>query len=326
MSDTTAANLLIGSPTPRLYQRLLKGAVTYGELGNRIIREIKAAHAFRRVEAVRQLASVLLNNPVREFRLIAEYYLVWCDCRERKYDAAALDCLIDRTTTYKTKALISRAGFEGHRGDIDRELYFYLEALKSASDISDYVNISRAIAVVKSKEGFHQSAMRDLESLGPVSKYAEPLVYFDYLNSLAVELGETGRKAEARDVIRRVLASPYAPAYPEWQQTASDLKPSSRSVAVPGPAPTRAGMLLSMPPVERAGPVRQDRPATVISLEQWKKRMVKEDNAKASQGRPRTTSERVMYIMNHITAELTNGELDLIIEKIDEVHIKKDKK
>ena len=47
---------------------------------------------------------------------------------------------------------------------------------------------------------------------------------FDYLNSLAVELGEVGRKYEARNVIKHVLESPFTIAYPEWLETADDLK------------------------------------------------------------------------------------------------------
>jgi hypothetical protein len=311
-----------------LYQRLLKGAVTYRELGNRILGEIKAAHAFRQIETVRGLASILINNPIREFQLIAEYYLIWCDYRQRKHDTETLDRIIEQSRTYKTQALTSKATFEAHKGKTEAALYFYGEALKTSRTISQYVDLSRAIAAMKGAEGFHNAAIRDMENLLPIVRHVEPLSYYELLNSYAVELGEVGRKSEARSVIKLALASPYAWAYPEWQQTGEELRPASRSFIVPDSSPVRVGKLLNMPQVERAEAAKQDRPARVVSLQHWKMKMAKDKtpNGKPTEDRPQTTSERVMYIMNHITAELTDEELDSIIERIDEVHAKKDKK
>jgi hypothetical protein len=85
-----------------------------------------------------------------------------------------LENVIDRSKTYKTKALISRAGFEGLKGDIESEFYYYTGAIKSRANISDFVNASRAIAVVKSKEGFHHLAIKDMENLTPLIRHAEP--------------------------------------------------------------------------------------------------------------------------------------------------------
>ena len=58
----------------------------------------------------------------------------------------------------------------------------------------------------------------------PLARYSQPHLYFVYLNSLAVELGEAGRKYEARNIIRHVIASPFAFAYPEWRETGEDLR------------------------------------------------------------------------------------------------------
>jgi hypothetical protein len=88
--------------------------------------------------------------------------------------------------------------------------------------------------VLKSAEGFHNSALRDLENLEPLIGHVEPRLYFDYLNSYAIELGESGRKDEARSISRIVLLSPFIHAYPEWQETARDLREPNRSfVAFP---------------------------------------------------------------------------------------------
>jgi hypothetical protein len=233
MSRDTDKSFFITSPLANkyagLYQQLLSGVVSYKELGNRIIRRIKAAHAFRQVEQVRELSGTLINIPIKEYQLIAQYYLVWCQCRELKLHSNVLQTITDQSQTYKTKALLSLAGFEGLKGNVDSELYLYTEALKSSSNISDYVQSTMGVAVVKAKEGFHQSALKDLEKLTFLIKYAEPVVYFDVLNSYAVELSEASHKDEARNIIRHVVASPFAYAYPEWQETAQELKEPSRA-------------------------------------------------------------------------------------------------
>ena len=206
--------------------------MSFEALGNRIIKRIELAHAFRQVEQVRELARILINIPIREFQLIAQYYLIWCKCREYQYPATTLERIIEQTQTYKTKALFSRAAIEGFHGDIATAIHFYMEALKTSPSVSEYVDLVRSIAVLKATEGFHNSALKDLENLEPLIKHVEPRVYCDYLNSYALELGEAGRKQEARNISRVMLASPFIQAYPEWQETARDLKEPDRSSVV----------------------------------------------------------------------------------------------
>jgi hypothetical protein len=263
MSKDTDKSFFISSPLANkyagLYQQLLSGIVSYKELGNRIIKRIKAAHTFRQVEHVRELSRVLINIPIKEYQLIAQYYLVWCQCRESQLHPDILQNIITDSNTYKTKALLSLAGFEGLKGNLDSEFYLYTEALKSSSSISDYAQASMGIAVVKAKEGFHDSALKDLEIIILSIKHAEPIIYFDVLNSYAVELGEAGRKDEARNIIKHVVASPFAFAYPEWQETAIDLKEPNRSfISVPSIVPEQAIQLepvaVDQPPSNEANP------------------------------------------------------------------------
>jgi hypothetical protein len=212
----------------------LSGVVSYQELGNRIIRQIKAAHAFRQVGPVRELSRILSNIPIKEYQLIAQYYLVWCECRESRLNVDALKSIVDQSRTYKAKAFLSLAGFAELRGDFELELFYLKETLKAEPGISDYIQAVRATAIVKAIEGFHASSLRDMETLVPLIRHAEPLAYYDFLNSYAVELGESGRKDEARNIIKHVVASPFAFAYPEWQETAQELKEPSRTfISVP---------------------------------------------------------------------------------------------
>jgi tetratricopeptide (TPR) repeat protein len=239
MSKQIDRTLFILPSMPRLYQQLLAGVVSYEALGKRIIGRINLAYAFRQIEQVKELARILINIPIREYQLIAQYYLVWCKCRDLDYRADVLERIIEQLRTYKAKALISRAAFDVYQGNTDNALHFYSEAIKASLTISEYMEASRGVAMVKSLEGFSRSALTDLEMLIPVIRHAEPQVYYSVLNSYAVELGETGRKQEARNVSRIVLASPFAPYYPEWQETANELKEPNRSIVAFKQSPPR---------------------------------------------------------------------------------------
>ena len=214
---------------PRLYQQLLSGLVSYDQvvsglasydaMANSILTQIKIAHAFRQVNLVKELAEILLTIPLKEYRLIAQYYLVWCRCREGYFDIDLLESIIDRTTKFKVKALSSRATFEWYKGDNETAMYFYKEALKASPTVSEYIDLTKAVAVLKSQEGFRSSALKDLESLIPRLQYAEPLVRTAFLNTYAPELAKAGRLAEAMRVIEIAAASPFEKYYPEIRET-----------------------------------------------------------------------------------------------------------
>jgi hypothetical protein len=266
MSKDTDKSLFILPSMPRLYQQLLTGVVSFEALGNRIIAQIKAAHAFRQVEQVKELASILINIPIREFQLIAQYYLVWCKCRDLEYRTDALERIIEQSQTYKTKALFSRGAIEWFRGKPEAALRFYGEALKTIPSISEYIDLLRSIAVLKATEGFHKSALKDLENLLPIIRHGKPLAYYETLNSYAVELAEAGRLQEAENVSSLTIASPFAPFYPEWQSTFSEIrsKRKSRSTATISPSQelsepepeseSQPARVVTFPPLKEAPP------------------------------------------------------------------------
>jgi hypothetical protein len=118
-------------------------------------------------------------------------------------------------------------------------------------------------------EGFKSSALKDFESLHGLARLSEPIVYFDYLNSLAVGLGEAGHKQEARDIIKHVVASPFAPFYPEWKETARDLKePNHSFITVPSIEYDHAEIEArpKVVPIQPQQPTEPEEPARVISF------------------------------------------------------------
>jgi AraC-like DNA-binding protein len=224
MSKPTESSRLIGSSVPGLYQQLLSGTASYQELGSRVLRQMEAANAFHQREKVKELARILVHIPIREYQLAAQYYLVLCKCRESEYHADVLERIAEQAQTYRAKALISRGALEVYQDKPERALYFYTEALKPNSTVSDFIKASTGIATVKSMEGHHASALRDLEKLIPLLKFAEPLTYFLMVNSYAVELIEDNRLAEAQSAALVAASSPLGPFYPEWQETLSDVR------------------------------------------------------------------------------------------------------
>jgi tetratricopeptide (TPR) repeat protein len=258
-------------------------------LGNRIISEIKIARAFRQSDVVRQLSSILINFPVREYQLIGEYYEVWCDYRESKCRTEVLERVIEQSKTYKTKALFSLAAFEGRKGRIETSLRLYSESLKTAPTVSEQIELLRSVAVLKAGEGFHASSLKDLESLLPFIRCSEPLAYYDFLNSYAIELGEVGRIEEAQNVCRITLASPYAFAYPEWSETANEIAlrgyKSRSSVSVtrntPANIPTQVPPALDEETTTEDNVIKFPHPVDMEKLEQEDKERFSAEMKKA---------------------------------------------
>jgi tetratricopeptide (TPR) repeat protein len=276
MSIKVAKNrFIVSSLQAGFYQQTFRDISGFHELGCKLVKEAEIAQAFRQDNRVVEIASILCHFPIKEHRLIGQYYKAWLALRTRQNARSIFERVAQESRTYKAKALMSLAATEAYLGNFDAELGYFTEAKKATDNTSLIVEISRSIAVVRAKEGDHRKAIKDFEKMFPLVRHAAPNFYYQYLNSLAVELGEVGRKYEARNICHHVLASPFAIAYPEWRETAEELKGSNRSFAVLNPTRQRSGKILSMPVIEYGEPVEQHKPAPVISLETWKAKMGK---------------------------------------------------
>lgn len=222
-----------------LYQELLKGFVSHERLGNRLTRLGEQAHAFRQFDKVKEIGRLLSHIPIKSYQAIGYYFLAVAANNVGNGDQEQARRLLELTvetapTQYKSKALLSLAAVSINTGAFDSGFYYYNEAINATGLNAGSIEALKGVAVLKAIEGYHSHAIKGLENMLPLIKYAEPRLYFDYLNSYAVELGEAGRLQEARNVSRLVLASPFIHAYPEWQETARDLKePSHSFVTVP---------------------------------------------------------------------------------------------
>ena len=185
---------------------------------------MEAANAFRQTEKVKELARILVHIPIREYQLAAQYHLVLCKCREMEYRSDILEGIVEQSQTYKAKALITRAAFEVYQGKPETAFYFYTEALRANPTVPDFIMASTGIASVKSMEGFNGSALKDLEDLVPLLPHADLLTHSLALNAYAVELTENERFTEAHGASLVAVRSPFAPFYPELQDTLSQIR------------------------------------------------------------------------------------------------------
>ena len=295
MSNKTAKTLFMFPPFSteyaRLYQELLSGVASYQQLGNKLIQLAEQAHAFRQLDKVKEIGLLLSNLPVRDYQAIGHYFLGVAANSKGNGDQNEAKRLFELTIdtapdSYKVKSFLSLGALAFHKRDFDSALYFYQEPIRAGKLSLASIHAMRAISHIKSIEGSHKHAVKDLESILPLIKYAPAHIYFDTLNSYAVELAEVGRINEARNIMRVVLSSPFAYAYPEWQDTANDLRRSQRSFVAFKPSKFIPQNVLAMPAIEHGeiGENGYNQPARVLDLQKWKKKMAKGKKGKKDNG------------------------------------------
>jgi hypothetical protein len=279
MSVKVASNRLIDFS---LFRQLSGISNTVG-LAKRLISTADVAQNMRQTDTVRDCGLILSNFPVKEYQLIGQYYLGWLACcNGNLIPPVFFERIFEQSKTHKAKALITLGGLAAANGNYEDEFRYQTEALKY-SDLPTTIKTLRGMAVVKAKEGFHKSALRDLETLVPVLRFAQPPVYYDALNSLAVEYLEVGRLEEAQNICRITLASPYLFAYPEWRETGQDLALrgyKSRSfVPIIQSFPGNVVPMPEREPSDSPTHLAIFGSAPVQSLKEWKEdKMVKEPN------------------------------------------------
>jgi tetratricopeptide (TPR) repeat protein len=312
MSVKVAKNRFINFSLVAKYRHFLESASNFVELGKRLTAAAETAQSMRQTEAVREYALILSNIPVKEYQLIGQYYLGWyACCTGGDVPTSLFENIFDHSKTYKSKSLITLGALAGARGDFEGEMRYLKEAIRH-SDFANSIRIVRGVAMVKAKEGFHKSAVRSLESVLPVLRFARPEVYYNTLNSLAVEYGEIGRIEEAQNVCKIVLASPFTFAYPEWRETEQDLAirgyKSRSSVPIIRKIPVVRKVrenVLYMSERERSEGHRLSpfyQPRDVSTIADWKeKKMGKEPNGNGEEKEELSDKQMVMKIMEYAT-------------------------
>src|ERR1051325_9301452 len=122
--------------TPEFYQYLFKGIGGFWELGNRLVCEAKRAIAFRQTNKLNELGLILSNLPIKEYRLIGQYYCAWCAYRNGDAKPLVFEKVAEESATHRANALITLAALEARKGDIESEQQYLIESLKYTDDLS----------------------------------------------------------------------------------------------------------------------------------------------------------------------------------------------
>jgi tetratricopeptide (TPR) repeat protein len=274
ISDTWLALQEAAAPQS-YYQRLIYALLSrrlsttegFQALGRQFAEIARHAYFARQMDAVEQASLVMLALPIsKELKAVALYYQAICTWRRGHADEArhTLERVIEEAPPdYRARALLTMGTTYCGQDQVEAALAFYLAAGRAAGehDLLTFAESQKMIAVVRSIHGDHRQALDDLEQLFPLVRAIgkhHPAIYYGFLNSLAVELGEVGRLDEANAACAIALASPFSAIYPEIVQTRDEIAakrttatPSIVAVSItPEPVPVRL-----VRPAQQAKPV-----------------------------------------------------------------------
>ncbi len=320
------------------------------------------AYSIRQPETVGDVGQLLLSLPLsRQMESAGAYYQALSLNRFGDGDTVRAGNLFEQVADngsfrYRARAMLALGTNSLGMGDGRTAMSFYREVMRilARERVFDPVILSmtrKMITVIRGMSGDHHGAVADLESMFPLARVAGallPYTYYDYLNSLAVELGEVGRLAEARRASEIALSNPFATRYPWMRETLEDItlkqRRASRSmVAVPQsigetqrvrPYTGETEKLVHLP---SRGPVadvdsgdqrRKITKARVLDFQQWKTALLESrpsvlNNLTPEQRNRMTTGEKLIRLMDLLSRDETDdGMIDRILEVVEEIVLK----
>lgn len=344
-----------------LYQEIAKTLVTtfnsrqsLAKLVNALVSAADHAHSIRRPDVVGSVGQLLLSLPqTRQLEAVGDYYLGLSLNRGGRGDTVRAAGLFEKAADsaslhFRAKAMLAVGSNYFVAGEHKTALSIFSEVMRIAGpgpgfDPVTLYSAVRTAAVIRGMDGDHRGAVADLESIFPLVRVAGsvlPLAYYDYMNALAVELGDLGNLERARQASAMALKFSSAKAFPEWQETFDEIEAkrarASRSVVsvrlqrqhqhIDEP-----GNLLHFTSSDQsANSVASDqRPpgaqARVLSFLHWKT-MAKAStgplpNEVTSEDRGRmTTGQKLIRLMDLISQDETDDEtIDRILEAVEQI-------
>jgi len=320
------------------------------KLLNTLVCAADHAHSMRRLDIVGSVANLLPNLPInKQLESVGEYYLGLSINRAGSGDTGRAGRLFERAAEsasphYRARALLALGSNAFAAGEHNTALSYYSEVMRMAGSRSGFDPVTlyiavRTVAVIRGIEGDHRGAVSDLERIFPLARMASsvlPFAYYDYMNALAVELGEVGSLERARKASAVAIKFPSVSAFPEWQETFADIEAkrtnASRSVvqfAVRQQIHERGNLLHLPPPDHTANTgISDNKPrasqARVLNFQHWKT-MVKPSALQSqevpSEDRGRmTTGQKLIRLMDLISQDETDDEtIDRILEAVEQI-------
>lgn len=198
-----------------------------------LIQSAEASYYLRDAQSQLQIG-LALQSFAYPFNQVGKYYESMFLFRTGQHQKARqlLESVAELAPSqYRSRALLSLSGLEENIGRFEESLRLRLQVL-SSDDPLNMMEAQWGIAALRSSEGDHKAALRDLEQFLPVAqiigKRGHP-AYIKFLNSYALELSESGRATEAEQTLNVIAASPLISQYPEWQDTIAEVLAKSKT-------------------------------------------------------------------------------------------------
>jgi hypothetical protein len=335
------------------------------QLADNLIVAAEHAYSARQMDKLEILSNTILGLPLpSSYHQAANYFHgvrlsrfgEWSEA-QRLFERVASG----RTHEYTARAIQALATIYNLRGDVHTAIRGHVEAGRIAShngrvDLLTSVFVQRNLAIYKSIDGDHSGALVDLQRMQPLAytfTSSYPAMYYDYLNSVAVELGEVGRLEEARRTAQRVISSPYAARFPEWRETYDEIveKQQSRTrsaISVPQAflnqqsehtAPGAENLFrfparpLSDQPYDETkllvDSTSQSQSARVLNFENWKPVNAIRGRSGSSIVTPKdrarmTTGQKLIRLMDLVSQEDTDDEtIERILQAVEQILAKR---
>lgn len=195
-----------------------------------LIQAAERCYCLKNTKGQYELGAILKTFP-EPLNLIGDYYQALHLYKQGHKDTALgiLEAVREQAPhKYQDKSLLTIGWIHEYEQDYDEAMKVRLVASKSET-LSVVLDAALGIAALLGLQGKHAQAVEYLEGILPLASKLGPVpLYFDLLNSYAVELGEQGKLEEASKVIEPVLSSPYVPYYSNWPETHREIKEKSR--------------------------------------------------------------------------------------------------
>lgn len=344
-------------------QKLIKGvhaSQTLTDFATRLAPIADQAYSLRRLDVVGAAAQLLLNLPLsREWESAGHYYQALALNQGGRGDTVRAGSLFERvadcaSSPYRARAMLALGTNSIAVGDHKTAISFYRELTQVGARSHSFEPLtfciaSRMTAVIRGINGDHRGALADLERMYPLATMARsvrPYAYYDYLNTLAVELAEVGRLDQARRAAEIALSSPFAVAYSEWRQTFDEIARKQQQCASRSAVAVREHVggtrtaeecvgetsnLLRLPLAQHptSAALVDQRPqgtrARVLNFQQWKTAIKASSRATpegvtAEQRSPMTTGEKLIRLLDLISQDETDDEtIDRILEAVEQI-------
>ena len=355
---TNTNQQLVASPLyKQISAQIVRGFYTERlliDLGDKLVGLAEHAYGLRQADALVKLSQTLLALPLpSQYESAARFFLALGLRRRGQHEVCK--AVLERVAfepehMYSARALQSLGAVIQDFGDYELALQVYSEVGRAAEKgrlEPASIFAQKNFATIHGLKGDHQRAVAELERLSPFVRAIGPIhphVYYDYLNSLAVELANVGRLEEAARTSKIAISSPFSAAYPEWKETYNEIalkqRRASHSIVAVRWATARTRRI-EEPTSDNNNLVQLTRtsskteatalnphvlPARVLNFQQWRIKSLSRTSPEGvpSEKRTRmTTGEKLIRLMDLISHDETDDEtIDRILEAVEQIVVK----